>query len=230
MIDWKMALRRRRKIIALASLIVALVSAVLAIFILASPLVPPSTVQVRVPIPSPRPSISYYQGYLFQWITFQTLSLEANTTYYGNVTLCCLNSLPTGSGRSTYLNTPDVIVFSESEYIAMKGTQYGNPLNSGYEVSIPENTLRNYTLNGEAGTEVLSIQFAPKYSSVYYFVVGLRNGETQGHLYLTYYKSQIVENPSVYHATLILAVFAVAGLFVNAIEKYLTFRTPDDRN
>jgi hypothetical protein len=227
MTDWKTALRRHGRIREVFSLVILLASAALAIFILLPSLHPPSTHQVSVPISAPQVSVSWYQGYLFPWITFHTEALTANRTYYGNVTLCCLSRLPTGPGGSTAFNTFDVFVCSEKEYIAMTGKQYGNPLNSVCEVSIREDDLRNYTLNGQAGTEIQSIQFAPRDPSTYYFIVASRNGETQGYLNLEYYKSEIIQNPSLSYAVSTLAILTIINLFLTAIDKYVKIAAPD---
>jgi len=217
-----MVLPRPRNILPFVYFAVTFTSAVVAGLILASSLVPPSTMEVLVQIvPSPG-AISYPEGYSFPEITFQTPPLDSRTTYYGNVTLCCLFKMPGTANGVTYFSTPELFVFSQSEYITSSAT----PMTSPPEVSINGETFSNYTLNGTAGTEILSIEFTPKDSGIYYFVVESRNGETQAQLRLTYYTSQIVENkwPSRFQA--FYAVLSILGLIVGPIG---TLRTPRAR-
>jgi hypothetical protein len=228
MIERKSVLSRRGKILTFFSLVVALTSAVVAAFNLASPLFPPFTIQVANHIAAEPEPVSYQQHYAFPEITFQTPALDANTTLQGNVTLCCLKYLPLQPPSGSFV-TPDLFVFSATQYIAMKGGANANPWMSPSEASITAGgAFPNYTLNGPAGTEILSIQFTPKTSGVYYLLVESRNGETQGRLYLTYYKSQIVENPWVYRVQLSFGILSILGFIATAVEAYRTFRAPEE--
>jgi hypothetical protein len=225
MIERKMVVSRRGKIRTLFPIALALISAVVASLTLVSPLFPPSTIQVPVHIPPPPQAVSYEPGFTFPEITFETPSLEANTTLFGNVTLCCLKALPRTAGGSTYLSTPSLFIFSENEYIQMRGKSLAVPWNSPSEASIWQDAFRNYTLNGPTGTETLSIHFTAKDPGVYYFVVESSNGEAEGHLYLTYYKSQIVQNQWVPFWQLIFGVLTVVGFIWAGIEGYHAYKT-----
>lgn len=224
-----MVLSRRGKFLTLFFFVVAVTSAAVASLNLAAPLFPTSTMQVPVQLVPPAGPISNEPYYTFPEITFQTPALDANTTLYGNVTLCCLLTMPRTTNGLTYFSTPELFVFSESEYITMKGTSSATPWTSPSEASISGDTFRNYTLNGPAETEILSIHFTAKDPGVYYFVVESRNGETQGHLYLTYYKSEIVENPWVSRFQWGFGVLSILGLIGGAYEGYRTLKTPEEK-
>lgn len=226
MMERKNVLRRRVKFLTLISLLVALTSAVLLGLNLASFLFPASTMQVPVPISPPSQVIPHEAYSSALEITFQAPPLDANTTLYGNVTLCCVLTMPRTTNGVIYFSTPELFIFSESEYITMKGTSGANPLNSPSEVSINGQTFSNYTLNGTAGTEILSIQFTPKHPGVYYFIVEAFNGETQAQLHLTYYKTQTVENKWVSGFQLSLQVLTILGLIVSAVGYFWTLRAP----
>jgi hypothetical protein len=191
---------------------------------LVSPFLPPSVMEAPVQGISPPKSIPNIIGYSYPDISFQTPTLDSSTTYYGNVTLCCLHTMPRTSDNLPYFTMPVLYIFSDSDY------SIRSP--STADASINGETFNNYTLNGTNGTEILSIQFTPKGSGVYYFVVNPSNGECNGecnvHLYLSYYKTQTFENKLPF---LLRVIPRVLSLFALVLGAYLTWRptSPEQR-
>jgi hypothetical protein len=225
MMERKMVLSRRGKLLTLFFFAVALASAVLASLNLAAAFFPASTMQVPVEIVRPpEQPISYTYG--FPELSFQIPAVEPYTTLRGNVTLCCLSHYP--NTQCGYI-APELFVFTDNQYVALKGETNPSLWNAPSEASIKGDTFRNYTLNGPAGTETLLIQFSIKENSVYYVLVESHNGETQGDLYLTYYKSEIVENPWVSRFQWGFRVLSILGLIGGAYEGYRTLKAPEEK-
>jgi len=221
MTERKTPLRRRRKQIALLSLIVAVATGVPAFLNLAAAALPPSTKVVAVPIAPPPSPLSSEPLLSWQEISFETPSLDANTTLNGTVTLCCLHTMPRSLNGLTYFSPPQLYILSQNDYIAMKATKDGNPTNSHYEAAILEENFNNYTFNGPTGTELLWVQFTTSEPGAYYFFVELTNAETHAQLNLTYYENETVENSLASPIRLILGLVSIGS---SCIAVYVEYR------
>lgn len=220
MTDRKTLLRRRRKQIFLLSLIVAVATGVPTILNLAAAALPPSTKEVPVQIAPPPSPISAEPLLSWQEISFETPSLDANTTLNGTVTLCCLHVMPRTLNGLTYFSPPQLYILSQNDFIAMKATKDGNPTNSHYEAAILEENFNNYTFNGPTGAEILWVQFTTSEPGVYYFFVELTNAETHAQLNLTYYESETVENPLASPIRLGLGLVSIASSCIAVFVEY----------
>lgn len=218
MMERKTVRPRPRETLLFVYFAVTFTSAVVAGLVLVSPFFPPSVMEVPLRGISPAEPIPNIKGYTFPDISFQTPMLDSSRTYYGNVTLCCVFKELTSREGIVYFSSPELFVFADSDY-STRST-------SNAEVSINGETFSNYTFNGSTGTEILSIQFTPKGSGVYHFVVNPGNNESQVYLYLSYYNTTTAENkwPSLFQE--VFGVLSIPGLILGAM---IALRTPRSR-
>jgi hypothetical protein len=209
----KAVLSHPRDNVMFAYFLVTFISGIVVGFVLLSPFLPSSVIDSPVQGISPPEQIPSILGSTHADLSFQTPMLYSNTTYYGNVMLCCVFKEPETTGGMLYFSSPVLYIFSDSDY-STRST-------SNAVASINGETYSNYTLNGTTGTEILSIQFTPQGSGVYHFVVDPSNGECSEEcnvtLHLNCYKTETVEDRLPFPLEPILGVLSVLGLILGPL-------------